>query len=182
MGQAAKELREMWRKRYRHILDMVFEDCASNKFTIEPDQAMDLMEELLEKLVSNGEQSKHNQATPGTRPIFRFDFDAYRREAHHYAVDRYYKTYFPRKRGAASLPTSYLDNILALRFKGLNYVAIAEKLGVPKDRMRKQVAIAERRWHEVVERIKKIGQNSPPQLVAKETAGVTSRKRTSQKQ
>ena len=164
MVQTANALREMWRKRYSQVLDWIFEEYASGKL-IRPDDAMDLMEELLEKLVGEDEQSSLDRTTPRPVPIMRFDFDAYRREAHHYAVDRFYKTYFPRKRGAPQLSEGYLDQILQLKSKGLNYVAIAEKLGQPKDRMRHQVKAAELYWNKVAERIKQ----RFPHFVAQET-------------
>lgn len=168
MGQAARELREMWRKGYRRMLDLIFEECASDGITVWPDEAMDWMEEYLEKLASDGEQSKLGETMSGLASNLRFDSAAYRREAHHYAVDLFYRTYFPRKRGAPPLPTAYLDRILQLRFKGLNYVSIAEKLGQPKDRMKKQVEAAEKRWREAVARIEGVKQRFP-HLVGRET-------------
>jgi hypothetical protein len=177
VGQTAKELREAWRKRYEFLLDSIFEECVSHKITVSPDQAMDLMEDLLESLAGDGEQAKHDESTTEPVSILRFDSAAYRREAHYYAVTRFYKTYVPRKRGAPPLPTAYLDRILRLRFKGLNYVVIAEKLGQPKGRMKKQVAAAERRWRLAVERIEQI-KKQYPQLVAQQPAGKAKKQRT----
>jgi hypothetical protein len=148
------ELRRMWRRRYMSVLDSIFEQCASNKILVGPDEAMDWMEGLLKSLVTTGEEAP-NEGSPRESPTFRFDDDAFRREAHHYAVDRFYKTYFPRRRGAPPLPSAYLDRILQLRRKGFNYVAIAKELGQPKDRMRKQVSIAERHRREVVDSLKR---------------------------
>jgi hypothetical protein len=153
VGQAARELRQMWRKRYRYILDSIFEEFASNKTTIRPDEAMELMKACLEKMANDGKRS--DDATSGPA-YFQFDFVAYRREAHHYAVDRFYKTYYPRKRGAPPLPDTYLDRILRLRLKGPNYISIAEKLGQPQEKMRKQVEAAEKRWQEAVARIEQL--------------------------
>ena len=161
MGQTAKELREMWRKLYAHVLDSIFEECASNEITVGPDKAMDWMEGCFEKMASDGKQSSLDETISGSASNLRFDFAAYRRDAHHYAVDRFYKTYFPRKRGAPPLPDFYFDPILRLRAKGMNSAAIADKLGQPKDRMRKQVAIAEKRWREAMERIEQIKQRFP---------------------
>jgi hypothetical protein len=166
MGQTAKELRALWRKRYTELLDSIFKECASHELTIGPYDALDLMEECLKRLAFDGKQSNLHETRPGSRSNLRFDFVAYRREAHHYAVEQFYKTYFPRKRGAPMLPTAHIDRILALRFKGLNYVAIAERLGQPKDRVRKQVEAAEKRWREAVERIEQLKERFP-HLVAR---------------
>jgi hypothetical protein len=125
VGQTAKELRALWRKRYTELLDSIFKESASNEITIGPDDALDLMEECLRRLAFDGKQSNLDETKSGSRSNLRFDFAAYRREAHHYAVKRFYKTYFPRKRGAPQLPESHIDRILGLRFKRLNYVAIA---------------------------------------------------------
>ena len=181
MGQTAKELREAWRKRYRFVLDSIFEEWASCEITLGPDEAMAWMEELIERLVSDSQQSKPDEGASGPVAVLRFNFAAYRREAHHYAVDRFYKTYFPRKRGGEPLPTSYLDRILRLRFKKLNYVAIAESLGQPKDRVRKQVEAAEKRWRDAVERIERIKQRSP-YLVAQNLTVENSKHRTPEQQ
>lgn len=141
------------------------------------------MEEYLEKLASDGdgEQSQLDETLSGAVSTLRFDFDAYRREAHHYAVDQFYKTYFPRRRGAPPLPDYYLDRILRLRRKGLNYVAIAEKLCQPKDKVRKQVEAAEKRRQEAVERIERIKQQFP-HLVAQEPGLKARTQRTSGQQ
>jgi len=180
VGQAAKELRQTWRKRYTQVLDMIFEAFASEKIIVEPDEAMDCMEELLERWVSDSQQAKPGEGTSRPSSDFRFNFAAYRREAHHYAVDRFYKTYFPRGRGGEPLSTSYLDSILRLRFKGLNYVAIAEKLGVPKDRMRKQVEAAEKRWREAVEGIEHLKQRFPHLVATNPTVGVSNSRTSAQ--
>ena len=151
MGQVAKDLRKRWREQYTRFLDMVFDTAASEKTFIRPDEAMDCLEKFL---AWDGERRhcKSGKDTSDDPPVVaRFNLSAFFRDAHHYAVDRFYKTYFPRKRGGEPLPDSYVDRILQLRRKGLNYVAIAEKLGVPKERMRKQVGTAEKR---LVEQLK----------------------------
>jgi hypothetical protein len=170
VGQTAKALRATWRTHYRRLLDLIFEEHSSQKIILGPDDAMDLMEELTESLFEANLQSKQGGDASGSNSVLRFDYDAYRREAHHYAVDRFYKTYFPRKRGAPPLPTAYLDRILQLRFKGMNYVSIAEKLGQPKGRMKKQVEAAEKRWREALARIEQIKQRSPHLVAAEPTA------------
>ena len=147
MGQAAKELRAMWRKRYRFTLDAIFEEYSSVGMMVTPDQAMDLMEDLLREWV-NKDASEESKGTSRPTVLFRFDSDALSREAHHYAVDRFYKTYYPRRRGAPPLPDYHLDRILALRRKGWNYVAIAKELGQRADTTKRQVEVAEKRCGE----------------------------------
>jgi hypothetical protein len=181
LGQTAKELRQVWRKRYEFLLDSIFKECASREITLSPDEAMDWMEEFLNKLANDVERSKLDETRSDPVSILRFDATAYRREAHLYAVTRFYKTYFPRKRGAPPLPTAHLDRILQLRFKGMNYVSIAEKLGQPKGTMRKQVAIAERRWRQAMEKIEQIKKRSP-HLVAREHPVEAGKRRVTRQQ
>lgn len=177
MGQAAKARRASWRAHYRHVLDLIFEEHAAQEIIVVPDEAVLLMEELTKHLFETIlRTAPDGDATAST---VRFDYDAYRREAHHYAVDRFYKTYFQRKRGAPPLPTAYVDRIIGLRLQGLNYVAIAEKLGQPKGRMRKQVPAAERRWLQAVEKIEQLKQRSP-HLVFREPAVNVRKQRTRQ--
>jgi hypothetical protein len=138
----------MWRKRYTRLLDSIFEECASHEITVGPDEAMDWMEGYLEKLASDGKQSNLDETISGPASILRFDFAAYRRDAHHYAVDRFYKTYFPRKRGAPPLSTGYLGRILQLSREGKNVAQIGKLMKQRKDTIGKQLAVAEKRWRE----------------------------------
>ena len=181
MGQAARKLREMWRKRYTQLLDWTFEEYASREIMLRPDQAMDCMEDVLERWLSESKQSKLDEDASHEAPLFRFNYAAYRREAYHYAVDRFYKTYFPRKRGGEPLPTSYLERILKLRREGKNPAQIATLMKQRKDTMGKQIAVAERRWHEAVARIEQIKQRFP-HLVVPDPATGNSKPHTSRPQ
>jgi len=134
---------------------MIFKEFDSEGIIIEPDEAMQEMDNLLDKLLFHDSQQANTEGATRPPVLFRFSSAAYQRDAHHYAVDRYYKTYFPRRRGAEPLPDTYLNEILELRRKGLNYVAIAQKWGVPRDRMRKQVEAAEKRLRELGEELKR---------------------------
>ncbi len=88
LGETARALREQWRKRYTQVLDIIFEEFASKGITVEPDEAMDFMEYLLERWASDSQQI---EPVDTSRPpaVIRFNFAAYRRDAHHYAVDRF---------------------------------------------------------------------------------------------
>jgi hypothetical protein len=91
------------------------------------------------------------------------------RKMHHHAVDLYYDTYFSRgaglegkpRRGAPPIPDRYLDEILRMTRKGMNLEKIADKLGQlgpkGKDRVRKQRALAVKRYTEIVESIRRLG-------------------------
>jgi len=185
VGQTAKELREMWHKRYSQILDMIFEECASDEITVGPDEAMEWMEALMERLVRENRQSDPKEDASGPVPVLRFSFEAYRREAHHYAVDRFYKTYYPRKRGGEPLSISYLDQILELKRKGMNNGQIATLMKQRRNTVAKQLAIAEKRWpeawREAVERIEQI-KTRFPHLVAREPTVRTTKQGTLGKQ
>jgi len=163
VGQMSKQLRKMWRQRYTEVLDLIFKEFASQEIEIEPDDAMDLMEDLLREWC--GDPRSGPDDTSRTPVVFRFSASAYRRDAHHYAVDRFYGTYFPRKRGAEPLPKYHLDRILALRRKGWTAVAIAKELGLRNDTAKYQVEAAEKRWHEAVEQIEEL-KRKYPHLVA----------------
>jgi len=139
------ELRRMWRKRYTSLLDMVFKEYKSVGLFVTPDEAMDVMEELLPALVSEDKGSEPE----GGGHVFRFDFAAFRSDAHHYAVDLFYKTYYGlRGKGRPPLPREHLDQLLGLRRQGLSYRQIGKKLGQTQDATRKQVKVLERLWEE----------------------------------
>jgi hypothetical protein len=174
VGQAAKALRAAWRKRYRFTLDAIFEEYAAIGVRVTPDEALELMEDLLCEWVSK-DASVASDGTLRPLALFRFDFAAFRREAHHYAVDQFYKTYFPRRRGAPPLPDYHIDRILALRRKGWNYVAIAKELGQPEDTTKRQVEVAEKRCRE---RLKE----RYPQFIAPDSLGSGEKRSTGDKQ
>ena len=160
-------LRRIWRQWYKPTLDDLFKEFESLSILLTPDAAIEQMDGLFKWVLDHTESADSSELTndPIGRPTFRFDDVAMTREAHHYAVDLFYKYYFPRepgsqgksRRGAPPLSMEYLDRILQLRRKGFNYVKIAEVLGQPKDRMRKQVEIAEKRYCEAVKRVRELG-------------------------
>jgi hypothetical protein len=177
-------LRRIWRKWYKPTLDDLFKEYESIDVLLTPEAAIEKMEELFKWVLDRSESADSSEPTsnPIGRPTFRFDEVAMTREAHHYAVDLFYN--FPRKpgsqgkprRGAPPLPMEYLDRILQLRRKGIKPFKIAEILGQPKDRMRKQIEIAERTWRQALEGIEQIKQRSS-HLVAREPAAKLESKR-----
>jgi hypothetical protein len=158
--QTAKALRATWHAYYTRNLDFIFAECASNEIVMGPDEALYLMEDGTERLAKTLLQIERDKDAPDSDSPVRFDFDAFRREAHHYAVDCFYRTYFPRKRGTPPLPIHYLDRILQLSRKGMNVAQIAGLLNQRKNTIDKQLAIAEKRWRETVGRIELIRQRS----------------------
>jgi KaiC/GvpD/RAD55 family RecA-like ATPase len=160
-------LHGIWCKWYKPTLDELFKEFESAGFWLTPDAAIEEMEKLFNRVLGRteaaGGANPKNDAMQST--MFRFDHVAMTCEAHHYAVDLFYKYYFPRtpeskgkaRRGTTRLPEKYLDRILKLLRRGKNYVQIAQLLGQPKDRMRHQVEIAEARFREVAARVRKLG-------------------------
>src|SRR5579863_6157906 len=135
-------LRKVWRKHYKAALDAIFEECQSCNIVLSPDQSMEWMEELLESIVGFGEEEEADNR----KLAFRFNAVAFRCEAHHYAVDLYYKTYGGLTRGAAPLSLEYLDRVLTLHKQGRNVPQIANQLGQKQDAIRKQIEAAQRIW------------------------------------
>lgn len=142
--------KKTWQNLYKSTLDLIFQECSQSKLVITADCAIDLMEELFAKMI---ERDKQSNAEPRAS---RLNFVALRCEAHHYAVDVFYKTYYGRKRGAASLSLEYLDRLLTLRRQGRNESQIASSLGQRKDTIRKQLQLAQSVWHEKVRKIEEL--------------------------
>jgi hypothetical protein len=142
-------LRQLWRKRYTSMLDMIFQEYESASILINPDEAMELMEKLLPSVVGK-------ELQPNKPKSLRFDVAAYRREAHHYAVGRFYKTFYGSRRGAPPLSLEYLDHVLKLQAQGLNHAQIAKRLGQTKDTIRKQLKQAVRLWNERANKIREL--------------------------
>jgi hypothetical protein len=148
-------LRRTWRKFYKPTLDDLFKEYESIGILLTPCMAIEEMEQLFEDMSLRFEKDRRSETkknpTAGHR-YFRFDHVAFRREAHHYAVDLFYKTYYPRS-GAPRLSIEYLGTVLELRRKGLNDPQIAERLGQSTDTIRKQIRIAKKRYREIVSSI-----------------------------
>lgn len=154
------ELHATWKKRYKSTLDMIFEAYSSKGIEIAPDQAMEQMEELLTALPSGGVGTHACPNSRSTDRSFRFDATAFTCEAHHYAVDRYYKTYYGHGKGAPPLPAEYLQKVLDLRRQGLSYGQIAVKLGQNKEAVQQQVANAVRLWKKKVSHIHELARRT----------------------
>ena len=162
--QDSAALHRIWRKWYRPTLDDLFKESESAGLWLTPSAAIEEMAQCFKSVLDRSDAGGSSQLKDNLlgRATFRFDDVAMTCEAHHYAVDLFYKYYFPRtpastgkaRRGAPPLPREYLDRILQLRRQGLNPAQIASRLGQPTDRMRHQVKIAERRL--AAERIRRL--------------------------
>jgi hypothetical protein len=101
-------LRRIWSKLYKPALDDLFRAAASKNVFLTPDAALEVMEQAFKSvffLVEEQAGSTSKKSLPSApRLYFRFDRIAFRREAHHYAVDSFYKTYFAR--GHTMLPSA----------------------------------------------------------------------------
>lgn len=132
--------------RYRPLLDAIFEEFGSAGFMIMPDEAMDFLDEVLVGLLNTEAQAEPRKAAPGVRPPHVI---ASMRQAHNYAVDLFYRTYYEMPgKGRPPLPLERLDKVLALRRKGLSHAQIAKELRQAKDATRKQVKQVEKLWNE----------------------------------
>jgi hypothetical protein len=98
-------LHRAWRELYKPLLDNLFRESASKGVSLTPDVALMKTEHVLESVflsVKEGGNSERKKALPiRPRLYLRFERIAFRREAHHYAVDLFYKTYFSHKHETA---------------------------------------------------------------------------------
>jgi hypothetical protein len=96
-------LRRIWRKLYKPTLGNLFGQSASMSVLLTPDVALKEMEQAFKSVFFSVEEectfAPKKDPTPGRRLYFQFDRIAFRREAHHYAVDLFYNKYFSRKHG-----------------------------------------------------------------------------------
>ena len=95
---------QIWRLLYKPLLDKLFSDSVSKGVRLTPDSAIERMGKVLESFFlcvkEEVSSAPHEFPTPSPRLYFRFTQVPFRREAHHYAVDLFYDTYFSRKHGA----------------------------------------------------------------------------------
>jgi hypothetical protein len=165
---SAKEQAAKFHSKLREWIDMIFELARADGSHLTPDEAMKTLDEVLKKwseVLAKQDLSAHD-----TRRPIRIDVVASLQKIHHYAVDVYYKTYFPRRggmegkprRGAPRLSMEYLERIRQLSRQGRNAAQIARELGQSDpgavDRISKQIELADRRWAEIVADYQRRGQ------------------------
>jgi hypothetical protein len=161
----------------KDLLHSIFVEARGSYLT--PDVAMEILEEILgSRISSSGIQPNESSNNPR---FLRADMAVFRRKIHHYAVDLYYESYFPRrkrtsgksKRGATALPDDYLDELLKMTRQGVNLQKMADKLGhfgpKGKDRVRKQRDLAIKLFSETAERIRRLGALQKAREAAKAT-------------
>ena len=107
-------LRRIWRKLYKPTLDNLYRESASSRVLLTPDLALTEMEQVFKSVFqgveAEGSSASKKVPTPRLSLYFRFDRIAFRREAHHYAVNLFYKTYFSRKHEAAHAPSRIVSS------------------------------------------------------------------------
>jgi hypothetical protein len=165
-----KAMKAKWSDSFDQFLEEIFVVARTNGFRLTPDQAMAELDEALASILATPDTPEKDRGlTARPRLAVRIDIVALRCKVHHFAVDLFYKTYFPRRsgtegksrRGAPPLSTEYLGHVLMLSDRGLKPFEIAGKLGQSdprgKDRVRKQIAAAKKRYLEIVSNIRKLG-------------------------
>jgi hypothetical protein len=97
-------LHQIWRMLYKPVLDHLFRESASKRVRLTPDLAIEQMEKFFESVFlcvkEEGSSATNRVPAPSPRLYFRFGHVTFRREAHHYAIDLFYDTYFPRNHEA----------------------------------------------------------------------------------
>ncbi len=153
-------------QRLKGWLEVIFEHRREPSVT--PDEAMQILDEMLRSWISGSAGSEKSPSATSRLPL-RIDTVSFTRRIHHYAVDLYYDTYFPRwpgtegksSRGAPPLSDEYLEQVFRLAQRGKHPKEIADKLGQldPKapDRIRKQIDRYVQRRSELEKNIRKIG-------------------------
>jgi hypothetical protein len=133
--------RKTWRDLHKDILDDLYREAAENDLPLLPDTAfLRLFDELERWFPSSVGQTQKSTATPRLRP--RMGLIAGLREAHHYSVDAFYRTYFPQK-GAPRITDG--NKLLDLVERGLSYRQIAQATGLTKDAARKRIVRTRKR-------------------------------------
>jgi hypothetical protein len=174
---SSKMVKTKFRFIFKRFLDEMFEVAITAESRLTPDAAMRELDDVLESVLEAMDKTKTATVRP-SRPL-RIDVVAARQKIHHYAVDLFYRTYFPRKagmegqprRGATGLPLEYLDQVLKLSREGKNPAQIATLLGQvgpgAAGRISKQIRLAEKRWAEMLANIRRLGAIQQARLRAK---------------
>jgi len=101
-------LSRLWRELYKPTLEELYREAKSKGLLLTPDVAIEEMEQVFKSVFlyveDKGSTGPKKDAAPGRRMYFRFDRIAFRQEAHHYAVDLFYNTYYSRKQETPRSP------------------------------------------------------------------------------
>jgi hypothetical protein len=144
------------------MLDYLFTEAKRDHILLKPDEAIEDMETVISALSKADERETASESILNS--FRRMNTTAMLRDAHHYAVDLFYNTYYPTS-GAPPLSLDYLDVLLKLKKKGLNNQQIARRLGAKTDaeakqiadRIRKELAGSEKRYKKMLEEIHTLG-------------------------
>lgn len=144
------EARDMWRKWYRATLQEIYKVHSESRLLITPDMAMEQLHSVLRDvfLALKNQEEENSVDNAKEAPRFvppQFDFDAFEREAHRHAVDLYYRTYFPKSKGAPRLHENALEPLREMQREGFGYKKIADALGLTKDIVRDRLTGRKRR-------------------------------------
>jgi hypothetical protein len=93
---SAKASKAKMENRFKGWLEIIFEHRRESQVT--PDQAMQILDEMLRSWIL-GSADPEKSSTATHRLPSRVDMASFSRTIHHYAVDLYYDTYFPRRPG-----------------------------------------------------------------------------------
>lgn len=136
---------------YLSLIDSLYKEALDKGQVLMPDQAMEQLSIRLKQLFPPSENlSKSKQASP-----IRLKHLNLRRKAHRRAVDLFYDSIEPGKMGAPPYSKEYDEQLLKWKQEGLSQAEMARRLGEDTntpdarkrsiDRIRKQIAAAEKK-------------------------------------
>lgn len=115
---------------FQVTLDAIFEDAIAQGYVVTPDKAMTECEARLRQVFGQPVDTKNNNPSQTFNQYLR-KVESARLKAHHYAVDKYYRTYRNVRPGAPSISDEIKQEMFQLRDRGLSHAKIAMKLGLP---------------------------------------------------
>jgi hypothetical protein len=129
---------------YKARLVDIFAQAKNLGETLWPDAALWKLESEIKNLVGGSPEKPSILARRKTRVSLKSGI-ARKKQLHHFAVDQFYKTYFPdvSGRGRPRLPAEDREDVKQLREAGASWSEIPQKLGDPdgtkaKDKYRKR--------------------------------------------
>jgi hypothetical protein len=134
------------------FLKNLFEEAEKSDEILWPDEAIKQLATYWGEVKKNNPSSFSDE---NASPIHRDKLMSEAKRIHKFAVDLFYKTYAPQKKGAPPMTEDYAKFILGLDKEGLSHREIAERLGMQidnpedaskaKDKVRHRIKAAKKR-------------------------------------
>jgi hypothetical protein len=127
-------------KIYRLLLDDIFKKAQTDGVQLSPCEGMQRLTRTVKNLIGSDESEYESETDAQTE---RAGLRAWR-NAYHYSVDCFFRTYGGVSPGRPRIPQEVLAIVTQLKKQGLSHSKLGRKLGITADAARKRLKSAQK--------------------------------------